>query len=72
MQPQDKRIPLRGWLATHYQLDDMPAWMFRNNYQSAVNILSNPAKFPRANMAVVERLADELFACDPVACTLGQ
>ena len=67
-----KRIQLSRALASHYQQDDMPAWMFKNNYESGVNILTHPERFPRADMAKVEWLVDALFDCDPIACTLGQ
>lgn len=65
------RIKLTPALANHYQQDDLPAWMFKQNYDSAVNIISNPEKFHKANIAKVEWLVDQMFQCDPIACHSG-
>lgn len=65
------RIRLTGKLANHFQADDMPKWMYRNNYQSSVNILTNPDKFPKANFELVEWLVDAMFEHDPICAIDG-
>lgn len=65
------RIRLTGKLANHFGADDLPKWMYRQNYRSAVNVLTNLDKFPKADEATLQWLVDAMFEHDPICALDG-
>ncbi len=65
-----RRVHLKGILAEHFASDDVGVDLYRHNYECAVNVLTHPEKFPKANFEKLEAIVDAMFEHDPSA-TLG-
>lgn len=66
-----KQIPITGFLAEHFSADSITVAMIRDTYASTQRVLLNPEKFPRADFATLERLAEELMNLSPIAALPG-
>lgn len=64
-------FPITGKLASHFCDDQIAAADVKREYDRANHILSNPDKFPNADVETLDWLAEALFELSPTAATVG-